>query len=587
MARAVPARQHRGGGRARPARRVARRWHPRVRARRRRGPAVRRRRRRRLRPGPAPHPHRRAGDRAARRGRRAGRRAARLGTLPRRLRGVRRRRAGRAAGLSVTGEQDALEAGRGRAALDVLVQLVGRFGNLALGVVATVVLVQALGIEGNGQWATILAVATLVGVAGEFGLEPSAVRLAAQEREDEARWITALLLVRCAIALPASLLAAAICFAVSTDGTMALAGALVSGTILAGAPMSLRTIFQLRVRNDVPIVVMTVNSVAWLAAIVLLAVLDGGLVAFAASFLAIQVATTGLMVVLALRELDLQGGELVARARRLVRIGFVVGIGTALTTAYAKVDQVMVLEIAGERDAGLYGSAYILLDRLQFIPSAVMTTAFPLLAAAWPGDRPRIHGLAQRILELLLLASAPILAFTVVAPEQVVRALFGAEFQDAGAALPILMGAYVLVAFGYLMGFMAIVVDAQRIFVRIALAGLLFNVVANLLVIPDHGYVGAAWTTLATEVLVCGLAARATLVGRVGMRPALVPLLRIAAAAAVMGVAVAAAERAGAPLAVLVLTAALSYPAAVLALRAVPRSDVTRAVGAVRGRLGG
>jgi len=479
----------------------------------------------------------------------------------------------------------ALQVGRGRAAADVAIQLVGRFGNLALGVVATVVLVQALGIDGNGQWATIISVAALVGIAGEFGLEPSAVRLAAKEPDDEGRWLTALLALRCALSVPAALLSAGVCLLVSTDSSMAVAGALVSASILVGAPMSLRTVFQLRVRNDIPILVMTVNSVVWFAAIVVLAVLDGSLVAFAVAFLAAQALTTLLMLVLALREFGLQTGDLVGRARELLKIGFVVGIGTALTTAYAKIDQVMVLEIAGERDAGLYGSAYILLDRLQFIPAAVMTTAFPLLAAAWPADPERVKGLSQRILEVLLLASAPVLAFTVVAPEQVITTLFGDEFRDAGAALPILMAAYVLVAFGYLMGFMAIVVGAQRIFVRIAVAGLVFNVVANLLVIPEHGFVGAAWTTLATEVVVCVLAARATLVGRVGMVPGLMPLARIAAAAALMGGAVELAELADLPFAGLVVVAGISYPVAVLALGAVPVADVQRARDALRRKL--
>lgn len=483
-------------------------------------------------------------------------------------------------------EQPAVFAvGKARAAVDVAIQLVGRFGNLALGVVATIVLVKALGIEGNGQWATITAVATLVGIVGEFGLEPTAVRMAAKEREEEAQWLTAMLLLRCALAVPAAILAGLVCLLVSTDDSMALAGALVSATVLVSAPQSLDAVFQVRVRNDIPVLVLTFNSVVWCGAIVVISSLDGSLVTFAAAFLAVTFLTTVLQVVLALRQMPLATGDLLPRARRLLTVGLAVGIGSALTMAYAKIDQVMVLEIAGERDAGLYGSAYILLDRLQFIPSAVMTTAFPLLAASWPADPERVRRLTQRILELLFLASAPVLAFTIVAPEQVITTLFGEEFREAGAALPILMGAFVLIAFGYLLGFLTIVVGAQNAFVKIALAGLVLNVALNLVVIPPYGFVGAAWSTLATEILVCTLAARVTL-GRVGMRPALRTPLRVAAAAAVMGAAVEGAELGGAGFLLLVAVGAVVYPVALLASGAVPVADLREARGAIRRKLG-
>ena len=75
---------------------------------------------------------------------------------------------------------------------------------------------------------------------------------------------------------------------------MAAAGLLLTGTLLL-APLSMtRVAFQTRVRNDLTILVLTVNSILWTAAVVAIAATDGGMVWFAAAFLASAVCSVGL-----------------------------------------------------------------------------------------------------------------------------------------------------------------------------------------------------------------------------------------------------------------------------------------------------
>ena len=57
-----------------------------------------------------------------------------------------------------------------------------------------------------------------------------------------------------------------------------------------------RVAFQTRVRNDLTILVLTVNSILWTAAVVAIAATDGGMVWFAAAFLASAVCSVGLGV---------------------------------------------------------------------------------------------------------------------------------------------------------------------------------------------------------------------------------------------------------------------------------------------------
>src|SRR5581483_1637816 len=103
-------------------------------------------------------------------------------------------------------------------------------------------------------------------------------------------------------------------------------------------------------------------------------------------------------------------------------------------------------------------------EQVQFVPSSVMTTLFPLIAASYPRELGRVRALLQNAGEYLAMASLPALAFTIVAARPIVELLFGGSFAAAAPALPILMGAFVAISFGYLNGNMVVLLRLQRAF---------------------------------------------------------------------------------------------------------------------------
>jgi O-antigen/teichoic acid export membrane protein len=462
---------------------------------------------------------------------------------------------------------------RARAAADVAIQVLGRALNLLPGLVVTVLLTRALGDDGFGSWSTALAIVQIATPFGDFGLEQVAVRKAAAARDEERDWIGALITFRLALALPVAIVTAIVQLVVADNAEMAAAGLLLTGTLLV-APVSMtRVAFQTRVRNDLTILVLTVNSILWTAAVIAIAAGDGGMVLFAAAFLGSAVVSVGVGAWLGSRlsRPRLRGSR--ALWRELARIGVPIGVAGLVVTAYVKLDQVMLFSLAGAEDAGLYGAVYRFLDQAQFVPAALMTTLFPIMASSWPADPERVRRIGNLIADYLAIVSLPALGFTIVASEPVVRLLFGDDFLRAAEALPILMGAFVVICFGYLAGNLVVVLELQRLFLRNALIALVFNVVLNLILIPPYGFVAAAWVTLATEVLVTALTLSAVL-RRLELTLRLRRILLATAAAALMTGAVAGLQALGAPLGVLLAAAAVTYPAAVLVTGAVRLAEV-------------
>jgi len=457
--------------------------------------------------------------------------------------------------------------------VDVVVQIVARILNLALGVVVTFILARALGSSDFGVWSTLFAACQIVGSFGELGLTQVTVSRAAADPEREPWWLGALFLLRLLVVIPITLVCLVAVLVIAPSAHAQLAGVLIACVALAGAPSVIGAVFQLRVRNDVSMALLTLNSIVWAAAVVGVALLSGGIVVFAGAFLFTTLFTSVLTVIVALRftKVRLRGTRRLWRP--LLRVGVGVGIAGIFVTGYVKLDQILVFEFAGSREAGLYGAAYRLLDQVQFIPISVMTTLFPLIAAAYATGKDRVKNLLQASAEYLSMASFPILAFTIVAAEPIMKLLFGPQFAPAAPALPVLAGAFVSISFGYLVGNMVVILELQRRFAIYAALGLVLNATLNVLLIPSYGFLAAAWVTLLTEVTVMSLSARIVLRG-LRMKPRLERLMRTLAAAVLMGLGTWLARIAGVPLAGLAAIAALIYFPGLLMLRVVTVGEV-------------
>jgi O-antigen/teichoic acid export membrane protein len=465
-------------------------------------------------------------------------------------------------------------ADRRHASRDVAVQVVTRVLNLALGVIVTALVARALGEAGFGQWSTILVVVQLAAYFTSFGVESVVVREATADPGREDQWLGALLVLRTLLSLPAILVGLVVVLLVQESTAMLAAGVVLLAQTPFNIGASLRVVHQLRVRNWVPMVVLTLNSVLWGAAVVVIYLLDGGLVPLAVAMTVTGALTATVQALAALR--IARPALLPSReaTMRLARVGLPVGLSGLLVMAYARVDQLIVFVIAGSVEAGLYGAEYRIVEQAHLVPVSLMTTLMPILAAAWGRDRERMLRISGVAAEYLAIGSLGGLAVAIAVAEPLTVLLYGGEFADAAPALPVLAGAFVFICFGYLTGNLLLIAGLQRRLVVVGSIGLVVNVAGNLLLVPVWGFMGAAWMTLLTEAVVVGTTTwmlwRALDLGR----PGLGRIPRIFLAAGALGLGLFGLHSVGFPLAGLLIAAALAYPALLLVLRAIDLEEV-------------
>jgi O-antigen/teichoic acid export membrane protein len=392
-----------------------------------------------------------------------------------------------------------------RAASDVVLQIGARGLNALLGVAVTIALVRGLGARGFGDWSTLLSILTIVGYLGTLGLNDVALRYAALDPEHESMWISAVVALQLIISVPVTLVTIAVGVGL-THGSSKIAAVLLACTCLFTALGSVRVVFQLRVRNSWTAGFELLNGILWAIAVLSIAAIGGGIVPFAVAFLGTTAIVNVAQFALARRQVHFGVSGQRSAIRQLIVVGVPFAIASLLYLAYTQVDQVLVFELAGARQAGLYGAANRMLDRALVIPASILATLFPMIAGAFREDIVRMRGLIQTAAEVLLTATVPFVCLVAVIARPLMTLMFGPQFAEAGDALTVFMIVFAASGFSFIAGDLVIVLGIQRRYIFYALAGLVVNVGLNVVLIPPYGFLAAAWVSLVTEVVVIGLA---------------------------------------------------------------------------------
>jgi O-antigen/teichoic acid export membrane protein len=187
------------------------------------------------------------------------------------------------------------------------------------------------------------------------------------------------------------------------------------------------------------------------------------------------------------------------------RAGTPVAFRRAVGQLTFRVDALLLGVMRSASEVGWYGTVYTLMDGVVMLPSIVTGSLGPTLSANFAeGQREVVSRLYQRGLKYLLHVGIFLAAVFAVLADVVVVELYGAEYAPAAAALRILAVSVVFIFVRRHATEVLDNVDLRSATAWIFGAGLLMNVVLNLLLIPRYGYLGAAAATVVSEGYLMG-----------------------------------------------------------------------------------
>lgn len=238
-------------------------------------------------------------------------------------------------------------------------------------------------------------------------------------------------------------------------------------------------------------VVASVLKVA-LGAVVLFAGL--GMIGLAGASLAVNVVTAAALLLILAPRLPARDG---AAAQPWLRESWPLFLNQLLQGMFFKIDALLLPALGGLYTAGAYAAAYKVSEGAGFLSSSFTLALFPRLASA--SNMSSAYRMALRI---LLQVAFPLTAGVAILSEPIVAVVGGREYlPDSAVALAILIAYLPLSYANGLAQYLLIAAGRQRALTVAFVAAVVFNLVANTLLIPRYGYVGAAWVTVLSEVV--------------------------------------------------------------------------------------
>jgi O-antigen/teichoic acid export membrane protein len=179
-------------------------------------------------------------------------------------------------------------------------------------------------------------------------------------------------------------------------------------------------------------------------------------------------------------------------------------INNLLNSVFFRFD-VQVLQSRGSAVVGYYTSAYKVIDAAGTVPSSFVLALFPLLSRRAAERGPGADGLARvyrLALKLLVAVALPVALLVTYWARDLTQWLWGPEFlPDSAIALALLIWFLPLSFFNGLTQYVLIALGLQRRITAAFAVTAVFNVGANLLLVPRYSYVAAALITIASEVV--------------------------------------------------------------------------------------
>ena len=181
------------------------------------------------------------------------------------------------------------------------------------------------------------------------------------------------------------------------------------------------------------------------------------------------------------------------------------GMLAILSAMYFRIDTIMLQQMKGPVEVGVYNAAYRLFEVMLIIPSVFSLVLLPILSDALAkSDHRAVEILTQQIIRYFSYVSIPTAVIVTLLAHQIIALFYPInEYAGSVKALQILIWALVAI---FISGTTSTLINAgklPKINTWIAFVMVVLNISLNFLWIPKWGLIGASLATVITEF--CGI----------------------------------------------------------------------------------
>lgn len=192
-------------------------------------------------------------------------------------------------------------------------------------------------------------------------------------------------------------------------------------------------------------------------------------------------------------------------AKKLVKVSWPLIFSTIVIMIYMRTDQIMIKNMLGDYEVGIYSAAIRMSEAFYFIPMLITASIFPAILNAKKQSKEhykqRLQSLYTIMIWMAIVIALPVTLFS----DWIILLLFGEAYQEAGQILMIHIWASIFVFLGVASGKWFIAENLIFIAFLRTFFGALINIALNYIMIPVYGCIGAAVSSLFAQIFVAYL----------------------------------------------------------------------------------
>jgi O-antigen/teichoic acid export membrane protein len=185
----------------------------------------------------------------------------------------------------------------------------------------------------------------------------------------------------------------------------------------------------------------------------------------------------------------------------ILKLSLPLGIVFIVNNFYFKVDTLILFYFKGASEVGIYSVAYKVLETTVFAAAFLAYSLKPLLSISVENNKKRASEAIATGFTFLLYMALVIGIVCIPFSKEIIVFLSSEAFVGGAPVLIILSFASIFIYLNVLFGEIMIAKDMRKYLIWVSVIVLLINIISNIILIPKYSYVAAAYTTLASEML--------------------------------------------------------------------------------------
>ena len=367
----------------------------------------------------------------------------------------------------------------------------------------TIYTAQYLGAEGFGILTSGLAFTLIFGTFADLGLSPLTVREVSRDKSLHSRYTGNIILIKLLLSIVTFVFMVAI-INIQTNAPLMIGVVYILAlwVVVNSFSQLFYSVFQAYEKMEYQSISSIINSVILLLGVIYGVHLGLGVLWFAFIYL---LASTVVLVYCSYIYLTKFKKPIFEADWQFWKLTIVAALPLSIASIFSiiafRVDTVLLSIIQGPTAVGWYGAAYKLIESLMFVPMVYTSAIFPVLSNFHISSQESLKLLYKKSVKYLTMLGLPIAAGTTIFAQNIIIFLYGSSYYPAVIALQILIWTIPFLFLTYIFSTLFISINKQNVILKITFIAMIFNVIANLLLIPKYSYIAAASLTVLTELL--------------------------------------------------------------------------------------